>query len=121
MKGVGVNSVYCSSCKRWVHKCCSKVNGPYVPNENFQCVRCHGLAPAIEKKDLLSAVVDNDSVEVVHSFCYLGDMITSGRVCSEATIVCCRTATRKFKELLPVLTSKSISLRNCRKILRNYV
>ena len=42
----------------------------FVSNQSFQCARYQGLAPAIDKRELLSgAVVDNDSVEVVDSFC----------------------------------------------------
>ena len=70
---------------------------------------------------MLNVVVDNESIEVVDSFCYLGDMITSGGGCNEATVVCCRTVWKKFKELLPLLTSESISLRNCGKVFVTYV
>ena len=121
LKGVGVNSIYCSNCKHWIHKRCSKVSGPIKSNVNFKCQRCQGLAPAIDKRDMLNVVVDNESIEVVDSFCYLGDMITSGGGCSEATVVRCRTAWKKFKELLPLLTSKSISLRNRGKVFVTYV
>ena len=121
LKGVGVNSIYCSNCKHWIHKRCSKVSGPIKSNVNFKCQRYQGLAPAIDKRDMLNVVVDNESIEVVDSFCYLGDMITSGGGCSEATVVHCRTAWKKFKELLPLLTSKSISLRNRGKVFVTYV
>ena len=36
-------------------------------------------------------------------------------------VIHCRTAWKKFKELLPLLTSKSISLRNCGKVFVTYV
>ena len=121
LKGVGVNSIYCSNCKHWIHKPCSKVNGPIKSNVNFKCQRCQGLAPAIDKRDMFNVVVDNESIEVGDSFCYLGDMITSGGGCSEATVIRCRTAWKKFKELLPLLTSKSISLRNHGKVFVTYV
>ena len=49
------------------------------------------------------------------------EAITSGVGCSEATVVRCRTAWKKFKELLPLLTSKSISLRNRGKVFVTYV
>ena len=55
------------------------------PNISFKCQRCQGLAPAIDKRDMLNVVVDNESIEVVDSFCYLGDMTTSGGGCSEAS------------------------------------
>lgn len=46
-------------------------------------------------------------------------MIKSGGGCTEAIIVHYRTASRKFKELLPLLTS--IFLRNRGKVFRTYV
>ena len=119
--GIGVNSIYCSNCKHWIHKRCSKVSGPIKFNANFKCQRCQGLAPAIDKRDMLNVVVDDESIEVVDSFFYLGDMITSGGGCSEATVVRSRTVWKKFKELLPQLTSKSISLRNRGKVFVTYV
>ena len=41
-----------------------------MSDQNFQCVKCQGLAAAIDKRELLiSVVVDNDFVKVVDSFC----------------------------------------------------
>ena len=62
--------------------------------ENFQCTRCQGLAPTTDKRDLFSVVIGSNSIDVLHSCCYVGDMITSGGVCTEATIICGRTAWR---------------------------
>ena len=36
VKGVGVNSIYCSNCKHWIHKRCSKDSGPIKSNVNFK-------------------------------------------------------------------------------------
>ena len=94
LKDVGVNSVYCQSCKRWVHGHCFKVSDLLVSYENFQCTRCQGLAPTTDKRDLFSVVIGSNSIDVLHSCCYVGDMITSGGVCTEATIICGRTAWR---------------------------
>lgn len=43
------------------------VDGPLVSNENFPCIKCQGLTLAIDKRDLLSVIFDNDFIEVVDS------------------------------------------------------
>lgn len=50
-------------------------------------------------------------------FCYLGDAVTSGEGFTEATTTLCK----KFKELLPLLTSKRIFLQNRCKVFRTYI
>ena len=87
-----------------------QVDGPPVSNENFQCVRCQGLAPAIDKTALLRAIFDNDSIAVVDSLYYTGDMITSTGSCTKTLTGHGRTDWTKFKELLSLLTSETISL-----------
>src|SRR2546426_11087824 len=39
-KGVRNNSIYCSSCKKWIHKRCSGVKGRLKPDVNFKCAKC---------------------------------------------------------------------------------
>lgn len=73
LKSVEVNSLYYSNCYHCVHKRCSKVNDPLMPDENFQCVRCQGLAPIIDKMLLLITILQN---RIAHGFCYLGNLIT---------------------------------------------
>ena len=50
------------------------------------------------------------------NFCYLGDMLCAGGGCKLAIITRCSTAWGKFKRLLPILTSKHVSLRTCGKV-----
>ena len=47
----------------------------------------------------------NDKLEVVASFCYLGDMLSAAGDCELSTTTRVKTAWKKFKELLPVLSS----------------
>jgi len=49
-------------------------------------------------------------LDVEASFCYLGDMLSASAGCSLAIITRCCTAWGKSKKLLPILTSKHISL-----------
>ena len=58
----------------------------------------------------VSSVEHNgQSLEVVPTFCYLGDMTSSGGGCLDATTSRIKSAWKSFRELLPILTSKSIS------------
>ena len=48
-------------------------------------------------------------LEVVASFCYLGDMLSAGGGCEIKVTTSVKTAWKKFRELLPVLTSLHLS------------
>ena len=54
--------------------------------------------------------------EVPAKFCYLGDMLCAGGECKLAIVTRCSTAWGKFKRLLPILTSKHVSLRTRGKV-----
>ena len=53
--------------------------------------------------------VGPDKLEVVASFCYLGDMLSAGGGCEMAVTTHVKTAWKKFRELLPVLISRHLS------------
>ena len=57
--------------------------------------------------------VGPDKLEAVASFCYLGDMLFAGGGCEIAVTTCVKTAWKKFRELLPVLTSRHLSYKAC--------
>ena len=46
---------------------------------------------------------------MVASFCYLGDMLSAGGGCEITVTPCVKTAWKKFRELLPALTSCHLS------------
>ena len=97
--GVGNNSIYCKGCKLWVHKKCSGLQR-LTPNPDYRCARCMGNARPIDGRPQSEVQVRSDKLEVVASFCYLGKMAVTTRV---------KTAWKKFRELLPVLTSRHLS------------
>ena len=49
--------------------------------------------------------------EVVASFCYLGDMLSAAGSCELSTTTRVKTAWKKFKDLLPVLSSRHLSFK----------
>ena len=106
--GVGNNSIYCNGCKLWVHKKCSGLQR-LTPNPDYRCARCMGNARPIDGRPQSEVQVGPDKLEVVASFCYLGDMLSACRGCEMAVTTRVKTAWKKFKELLPVLTSRHLS------------
>ena len=68
-----------------------------------------GNARPIDGRRQNEVQVGPDKQEVVASFCYLGDMFYAGGGCEIAVTTCVKTAWKKFRELLPVLTSRHLS------------
>jgi hypothetical protein len=59
-----------------------------------------------------------DSLECVDNFCYLGDMIGSGGSAEDASSMRVKCAWGKFRELSPILTARSASLKLKGKVYR---
>ena len=55
--------------------------------------------------------VGSDKLEVVASICYLGDMLSAAGGCGLLTTTCVKTALKKFRELIPVLSSRHFSFK----------
>ena len=106
--GVGNNSIYCNGCKLWVHKKCSGLKR-LTPNPDYRCAQCMGNARPIDGRPQNEVQVGPDKLEVVASFCYLGDMLSAGGGCEIAVTTRVKTAWKKFRELLLVLTSRHLS------------
>ena len=68
-----------------------------------------GNARPIDGRPQSDVQVGPDKLEVVASFCYLGDMLSAGGGCEITVTTCVKTAWKKFRELLPVLTSGHLS------------
>ena len=103
--GVGKNSIFCPGCKHWVHKKCSGIRGRLVEDKDFQCNRCRGLARTIDGHPCDSITLGGHTLEVVDTFCCLGDTIGAGGGCKHSAIARARSAWGKFRELLPLLTN----------------
>ena len=59
--------------------------------------------------------MDGKLLDMESNFCYLGDMLCAGGGCKFAIVTRCSTAW-EFKRLLPILTSKHVSLRTHGKV-----
>ncbi|RUS72033.1 hypothetical protein EGW08_020197 [Elysia chlorotica] len=102
------NSIFCKGCKKWVHKKCSGLKR-LTKDSDFKCSRCQGTARPIDGRPQSEVQVGSDKLDVVASFCYLGDMLSAAGGCDLATTTRVKTAWKKFKELLPVLLSRHLS------------
>ena len=74
--GVVGNSIFCKGCKHWVHKKCSGLKR-LIEDPNYRCTRCQGTARPLDGRPQREVQVRPDKLEVVASFCYLGDMLSA--------------------------------------------
>ena len=118
--GVGNNSIYCNGCKLWVHLKGSGLQR-LTPNPDYKCARSMGNARPIDGRPQNEVQVRPDKLEVVASFCYLGDMLSAGGGCEITVTTRVKTAWKKFRELLPVLTSRHLSYKTHGHVYRSCV
>ena len=77
---------------------------------------CNGEAQPIIGRTLTQEDVDSTMLDVEATFCYLGDMLCSGRGCDSGIAARCCVVSGKFRKLLPVLTTRHLSLKICGKV-----
>ena len=107
--GVGKNSIFCYGCSMWVHKKCSGITSRLKEDHLYRCSRCLGTARPIDSRPFTEVSLDGEDLEVVASFCYLGDMTDAGGGCNLSVVNRTRVAWGKFHDLLPILTCKTLS------------
>ena len=73
---VGVNSKLCTRCRKWCHKRCSGLRSLHSTRD-FVCPGCNA-GPQNPCEQPIH--VDGELVEVVNSFCYPGDVMSSAGV-----------------------------------------
>lgn len=71
---------------------------------------------AAERNDTHKIKLANVEYKIVYQFCYLGDMLSASCGVKASSIIHIRIGWKKFKELLPHLTSKVFSYKLKRKI-----
>ena len=108
--GVSSNSIFCNGCKHWMHKKCSGLKH-LTKDHNYRCTRCQGTARPLDGRPQREVQVRPDRLSVVASFCFLGDMLSAADGCELSTTTCVKTAWKKFKELLSVLSSRHLSFK----------
>ena len=121
--GVGSNSIFCNGCngcKHWVHKKCNGLEH-LTKDPDYRCTWCQGTARPLDGRPQREVQIGPDKLEVVASFCYLGDMLSAASGCELSTTAHVKTAWKKFKELLPFLSSRHLSFKTCGRVYSSYV
>jgi len=104
-RGVGNNSIQCTSCKKWVHRKCTGIKGSmYKVIKSFICRGCMNQVTGTVRTSVDTG--GDANLELVDKICYLGDML-SADAAVETRI---RIGWNKFRQLVPLLTNKDISL-----------
>ena len=96
-----------------IHKVHKKCNGLKRLTEDpiTDVYGCQRTARPLDGGPQREVQVGSDKLEVVASFCYLGDIISAAGGCELSTTTRMKTAWKKFKELTPVLSSRHLSLK----------
>ena len=89
--GVGSNNIFCNGCKHWVHKKCSGLKC-LKKDPDYRCTRCQRTACPLHGRPQKEVLVGPDKLEVVASFCYLGDMFSAAGGCELSTTTRVKTA-----------------------------
>ena len=110
-KGVGINSIKCLACGFWVHKR-SNIKGPLKPDTDFKCKKCRGEVSHVSIPDIEPVVINGKEIKKVSSFCYLGDFVGQCGGCFDGTTARIRSAWKKFRDLLPILTCRGLLLKS---------
>ena len=119
--GVGRNSIFCTGCNLWVHKRCSGITGKLKEDPAYRCPRCLGTAPPIDPREKTEIYLDDEKLDVVSSFCYLGDTQSPGGGCELSSVTRVRSAWGQFREILPLLTSRGLKLTTRGHLYNTYV
>src|SRR5437867_659249 len=115
-EGVGDNAIWCTSCKKWIHKRCSRVVGRLAKVAkvgDFKCRNCSGGGRKVVDGVRQFMLGAREELEVVDKFCYLGDVIGKGGGVEEASRSRARVrcAWGKFRDLRGLLTARGASLK----------
>ena len=108
--GVVRSSIRWSKCNLWVHYKKCLILKTFSGDMSYECPRCHGEpgVPAIDGRPFNEFEVGDFVLEAVDRFCNLCDMLSAGGGCIAAVTTRCKCAWGKFREILPLLTSKPV-------------
>jgi len=107
---IGNNSMLCTSCQKWVHRKCSTIKGSM--NQVMMTLLCRGCVNLVTGTGRTSVDIGGDAnLELVDKFCYLGDMLSVEGDADAAVETRIRIGWNKFRQLVPLLTNKDVSLK----------
>ena len=97
------------SCQKWVHRKCYGIKGRmYKVIKTFVCRGCVNPVTSTGCRNVDVGV--NANLGLVDKFCYLGDMLSVDRDADAAMQTRIQIGYNKFRQLVPLLTNKDISL-----------
>ena len=108
-RGVGANSILCSTCSRWCHKRCSglrRVTGV----RDFVCPRCRGQG--VPEREDNSIELEEGRLEEVDTFKYLGDELECEGGVEGAVRGRISASWLKWKEISSLLVNRGVPLRH---------
>jgi len=99
----------CASCQKLVNRKCSGIKGSmYKVMKTFVC---RGCVNPVTGTGCTSVNIGVDAnLKLVDKFCYLGDMLSVDGNADAAVETRIRIGWNKFRQLVPLLTNKDISL-----------
>ena len=71
---------------------CDGIKGSLRRDPDFSCAGCLGMARPLDGRLVKELLVDDETVEAVPEFCYLGDMLSAGGGCELAAVTHCKSA-----------------------------
>jgi len=108
-RGVGNNSIQCTSCQKWVHRKCSGIKGSmYKVMKTFVCRGCMNPVTGTGCTSINIGV--NANLELVDKFCYFVDRLSVDRDADAAVETRIQIGWNKVRQLVQLLTNKDISL-----------
>jgi len=106
------NSIQSTSCQKWVYRKCSGIKGSiYKVMKTFICRGC--VNPVTGAGCTSVDIGVNANLALVDKFCYLGDVCDMLSVDGDANAAVedrIQIGWNKFRQLVPLLTNKNISL-----------
>ena len=108
-RGVGANSILCTRCNLWCHKRCIGLS-TFAGIQNYVCLKCNGARVSSNSVDE-SLVISGGTIEEVHQFCYLGDMLECGGGSERAVRSRVASAWCRWRDLSSLLCNKSVPLK----------
>jgi len=108
-RGVSSNSIQCTSCQKWVHEKCSGIkDSMYKVMKSFICRGCSN--PVISTGRTSVDIGASANLELADKCCYLGDTLSVDRDGDAAVETRIRIGWNKFRQLVPLLINRDISL-----------
>ena len=80
---------------------------------DYRCTQCQGIAGSLNGRPQRKVQDESIKLGTVAFSCYLGDMLSAADGCELSITTRVKTAWKKFKELLPVLSSCHLSFKTC--------